>query len=53
MILHIRLPGIDGLEVGTRIRQKSVANDRYILMLTYRGEEIDQLRCLATRDRII
>ena len=48
IILDIRLPGIDGLEVCTRIRQKSVANDPYILMLTSRGEEIDRIIGLST-----
>lgn len=36
VILDIRLPGIDGLEVYTRIRAQPVANDPYILLLTSR-----------------
>ena len=64
IILDIRLPGIDGLELCTRIRQhgsgicsltesissrqKPVANDPYILMLTSRGEEIDRIIGLST-----
>ncbi len=48
IILDIRLPGIDGLEICTQIRQKSVANDPYILMLTSRGEEIDRIIGLST-----
>lgn len=48
VILDIRLPGIDGLEVCTQIRAKSVANDPYILMLTSRGEEIDRIIGLST-----
>lgn len=48
IILDIRLPGIDGLEVCSQIRQKPVANDPYILMLTSRGEEIDRIIGLST-----
>lgn len=48
IILDIRLPGIDGLEVCSHIRQKPVANDPYILMLTSRGEEIDRIIGLST-----
>lgn len=48
IILDIRLPGIDGLEVCTQIRQKSTVNDSYILMLTSRGEEIDRIIGLST-----
>ena len=48
VILDIRLPGIDGLEVCTRIRQKPTTNDPYILMLTSRGEEIDRIIGLST-----
>ncbi len=46
IILDLRLPGMDGLEVCTQIRQKPVTNDPYILMLTSRGEEIDL--CVST-----
>jgi DNA-binding response OmpR family regulator len=48
IILDLRLPGIDGLEVCTQIRQKSLAHDPYILMLTSRGEEIDRIIGLST-----
>ena len=49
VILDLRLPGMDGLEVCTKIRQKpTVANDPYILMLTSRGEEIDRIIGLST-----
>jgi DNA-binding response OmpR family regulator len=48
VILDIMLPGLDGLEICTRIRGKSVENDPYILMLTARGEEIDRVIGLST-----
>ncbi len=48
VILDLRLPGMDGLEICTQIRQKPVANDPYILMLTSRGEEIDRIIGLST-----
>jgi len=48
VILDLRLPGIDGLEVCTRIRQQKVVNEPYILMLTSRGEEIDRIIGLST-----
>ncbi|MCC0178183.1 response regulator transcription factor [Waterburya agarophytonicola K14] len=48
VILDIRLPGIDGLEVCNQIRSKPVTNDPYILMLTSRGEEIDRIIGLST-----
>ena len=48
VVLDLRLPGIDGLEVCTQIRAKPVANDPYILMLTSRGEEIDRIIGLST-----
>ena len=48
IILDLRLPGMDGLEVCTQIRQKTVAHDPYILMLTSRGEEIDRIIGLST-----
>ncbi|VEP11424.1 Alkaline phosphatase synthesis transcriptional regulatory protein SphR [Hyella patelloides LEGE 07179] len=48
VVLDLRLPGIDGLEVCNQIRQKTVAHDPYILMLTSRGEEIDRIIGLST-----
>jgi two-component system OmpR family response regulator len=48
IILDIRLPGIDGLEVCAQIRQQQVTRDPYILMLTSRGEEIDRIIGLST-----
>ena len=48
VILDIMLPGLDGLEVCTRIRGKSLTKDPYILMLTARGEEIDRVIGLST-----
>lgn len=40
IILDLNLPGMDGLEVASRLRQES---DVYILMLTARGEEVDRV----------
>lgn len=48
VILDLMLPGLDGLEVCTRIRQQSSDKDPYILMLTARGEEIDRVIGLST-----
>jgi two-component system, OmpR family, alkaline phosphatase synthesis response regulator PhoP len=48
IILDLMLPGLDGLEVCTRIRQQSNLKDPYILMLTARGEEIDRVIGLST-----
>ena len=48
IILDLMLPGLDGLEVCARIRQKPGAKDPYILMLTARGEEIDRVIGLST-----
>ncbi|WP_263971734.1 response regulator [Leptolyngbya ohadii] len=42
IILDLMLPGLDGLEVCARIRQKPGNKDPYILMLTAKGEEIDR-----------
>ena len=42
------LPGLDGLEVCARIRQKPGQKDPYILMLTAKGEEIDRIIGLST-----
>lgn len=48
IILDLMLPGLDGLEVCARIRQKPEAKDPYILMLTAKGEEIDRIIGLST-----
>lgn len=48
IVLDWMLPGLDGLEICTRIRQKPGSKDPYILMLTARGEEIDRVIGLST-----
>jgi two-component system, OmpR family, alkaline phosphatase synthesis response regulator PhoP len=48
IVLDLMIPGLDGLEVCTRIRQKPGLKDPYILMLTARGEEIDKIIGLST-----
>jgi DNA-binding response OmpR family regulator len=48
VILDWMIPGIDGLEVCARIRQKPGDKDPYILMLTARGEEFDRVVGLST-----
>ncbi|WP_414530574.1 response regulator [Nodularia chucula] len=48
IILDLMIPGLDGLEVCARIRQKPGTKDPYILMLTARGEEIDRVIGLST-----
>lgn len=48
IILDLMIPGLDGLEVCARIRQKPGVKDPYILMLTARGEEIDRIIGLST-----
>lgn len=48
IVLDLMLPGLDGLEVCARIRQKPGAKDPYILMLTAKGEEIDRVIGLST-----
>jgi DNA-binding response OmpR family regulator len=48
IVLDLMLPELDGLEVCTRIRQKSGIKDPYILMLTAKGEEIDRIIGLST-----
>jgi two-component system alkaline phosphatase synthesis response regulator PhoP len=40
IILDLNLPGMDGMEVATRLRQES---DVYILMLTARSDETDRV----------
>lgn len=48
IILDLMIPGMDGLEVCTRIRQKPGTKDPYILMLTAKGEELDRIIGLST-----
>ncbi|ARV59252.1 DNA-binding response regulator [Nostocales cyanobacterium HT-58-2] len=48
VILDLMIPGLDGLEVCARIRQKPGAKDPYILMLTAKAEEIDRVIGLST-----
>jgi two-component system OmpR family response regulator len=48
IVLDLMIPGLDGLEVCARIRQKPGAKDPYILMLTAKGEEIDRIVGLST-----
>ncbi len=48
IILDLMIPGLDGLEVCARIRQKPGTKDPYILMLTARGEELDRIIGLST-----
>ncbi len=48
IILDLMLPGLDGLELCARVRQKPGAKDPYILMLTAKGEEIDRVIGLST-----
>ncbi|WP_414582782.1 response regulator [Scytonema sp. PCC 10023] len=48
IILDLMIPGLDGLEVCARIRQKPGVKDPYILMLTAKGEEIDRVIGLST-----
>lgn len=48
IILDLKLPGLDGLEVCTRIRKQASVKDPYILMLTAKGEEIDRVVGLST-----
>jgi two-component system OmpR family response regulator len=48
IILDLMIPGLDGLEVCARIRQKPGIKDPYILMLTAKGEELDRIIGLST-----
>ncbi|MEB3180458.1 MAG: response regulator transcription factor [Nostocaceae cyanobacterium] len=48
IILDLMIPGLDGLEVCARIRQKPGTKDPYIMMLTAKGEEIDRVIGLST-----
>ena len=48
IILDLMIPGMDGMEVCARIRQKPGSKDPYILMLTAKGEELDRIIGLST-----
>lgn len=48
LILDLMIPGLDGLEVCARVRQKPGTKDPFILMLTAKGEEIDRIIGLST-----
>jgi two-component system OmpR family response regulator len=48
VVLDLMLPGLDGLEVCARIRQKPGDKDPYILMVTAKGEELDRIIGLST-----
>ncbi|MDX2244960.1 MAG: response regulator transcription factor [Leptolyngbyaceae cyanobacterium bins.302] len=43
VILDLKLPGMDGLDVCTHIRQSKAQKDPFILMLTARAAEIDRI----------
>ena len=46
IVLDLMLPGIDGLEVARRLKQKSDTMDTPIVMLTAKGEASDRIRGL-------
>ncbi len=48
IILDLLLPGLDGLELCARLRQKPLTKDPYILMLTGKSDEIDRIVGLST-----
>jgi two-component system, OmpR family, alkaline phosphatase synthesis response regulator PhoP len=48
IVLDRMLPGLDGLEICSRIRQNKSIKDPYIIMLTAKGEEIDRIVGLST-----
>ncbi|WP_319423625.1 response regulator transcription factor [Pleurocapsa sp. FMAR1] len=48
IVLDLMMPGLNGLEVCTRIRRQTVGKDPFILMLTAKGEEIDRVVGLST-----
>ncbi len=48
IILDLMIPGLDGLEVCARVRQRPGSKDPYIMMLTAKGEEIDRIVGLST-----
>ena len=43
IVLDLMMPGLNGLEVCTRIRRQSESKDPFILMLTAKGKEIDRV----------
>ena len=48
IVLDLMMPGLNGLEVCTRIRRQIEGKDPFILMLTAKGEEIDRVIGLST-----
>ena len=48
IVLDLMMPGLNGLEVCTRIRRQTSGKDPFILMLTAKGEEIDRVVGLST-----
>ncbi|MDX2239715.1 MAG: response regulator transcription factor [Leptolyngbyaceae cyanobacterium bins.302] len=48
IILDLMLPGMDGLDVCTRVRQSGARKDPYIMMLTAKAEEIDRIIGFST-----
>lgn len=48
IVLDRMLPGLDGLEICSRIRQNKSIKDPYIIMLTAKGEELDRIIGLST-----
>ena len=48
IVLDLMMPGLNGLEVCTRIRRQTDGKDPFILMLTAKGEEIDRVVGLST-----
>ena len=48
IVLDLMMPGLNGLEVCTRIRRQIDGKDPFILMLTAKGEEIDRVVGLST-----
>lgn len=43
VLLDLKLPGMDGLDVCTHIRRSKVEKDPYVVMLTGKGTEIDRI----------
>ena len=48
IVLDLMMPGLNGLEVCTRIRRQTEGKDPFILMLTAKGEELDRVVGLST-----